>query len=85
MIIISLLLGLALAISGVMLYHKHHRIAGGLLIFIGGSLVGFGVIFLIIGCAVFTTLSRYPRRPRPTAVPRTVRRPTQSRLPFPPR
>ena len=47
--------------------------------------VGFGVIFLIIDCAVFTTLSRYPRRPRPTAVPRTVRRPTQSRLPFPPR
>ena len=53
MIIISLLLGLALAISGVMLYHKHHRIAGGLLIFIGGSLVGFGVIFGVIAILNF--------------------------------
>jgi len=46
--------------------------------------VRFGVLYLIVDCAAFTTLSRSPRRPRKTPMPKPALPPTQSRLPFPP-
>ncbi len=47
MVMVQLLLGLILVVTGIFVYRKNKNLVGGLLIFIGGSLVVLGVIAIL--------------------------------------
>jgi len=47
MVMIWTLFGLVLATLGVFLYRKQKKIVGGLLVFVGGSLIILGVVALL--------------------------------------
>ena len=47
MVMVQVLLGLILLVTGIFVYRKNKTLVGGLMIFIGGSLVVLGVIAIL--------------------------------------
>ena len=47
MVIVQILLGLILLLVGIFMYRKNKKLLGGLMIFIGGSLIVLGVVAIL--------------------------------------